>query len=189
MTAIKEMSATLRATGGKGAARETRRQNLVPAIIYGEGKAPIAISLTYKEIYYKIYAGHFLSTIFNLDVDGTIHKVIPRDYQLDVVKDTPLHVDFLRVGPNTEIKVKIPVHLKGNDVCVGVKAGGQLNAVEHAIELYVKADNIPNSVDVDVSKLTVGHSIHVNDITLPAGTRAVSKENTTLVSVTQSRNA
>ena len=150
---------------------------------------PIAISLVYNEVYHKIYAGHFLSTIFNLDVEGTIHRVIPRDYQLDVVKDTPLHVDFLRVGPNTEIKVQIPVHVKGGDICVGVKAGGQLNLIEHAVELYVKVDSIPDALDVDVSKLTLGHSIHLSDITLPAGTRAASKENVTLVSVTQARSA
>lgn len=189
MTAIKEMKATLRITGGKGAARETRRANLVPAIIYGDNKAPVAISLEYKEVYHKIYAGHFLSTIFNIDVDGTIHRVIPRDYQLDVVKDTPLHVDFLRLGANTEIKVEIPVHIKGGDIALGVKAGGQVNLVEHAIELYVKADNIPDSIDVDVSKLTLGHSIHIKDITLPEGTRPVSKENITLVTITVSKGA
>jgi large subunit ribosomal protein L25 len=185
MSAIKEMTATLRVASGKGAARAERRANRVPAVIYGDNKAPIAISLAYKEIYYKIYAGHFLSTVFDLNVDGTIHRVIPRDYQLEVVKDTPLHVDFLRLGANAEVKVEIAIHVKNGDICAGVKMGGMLNLIEHAIELFCKADAIPDAIDIDVAKLNIGDTIHLKDITLPAGTRAVSKENLTLISIAQ----
>lgn len=184
MTTIKQMSATLRTASGKGAARAERRANRVPAVIYGDNQAPIAISLDYKATYYTIYAGHFLSTVFDLTVDGTVHRVIPRDYQLDVVKDTPLHVDFLRLGANADVKVEIPVHMKNADICAGVKMGGSLNLVEHAIELFCKAEAIPNAVDIDVSKLALGGSIHLKDITLPEGSRAVSKENLTLITVT-----
>jgi large subunit ribosomal protein L25 len=187
MSTIKEMNATLRATGGKGAARAERRANRVPAVIYGDKQAPLMISLDYKEAYYAIYAGHFLSTVVELTVDGQKHRVIPKDYQLDRVKDTPVHIDFMRLGANAEIKVEIPVHMQNTEACAGVKMGGALNLVEHAISLYVKADNIPASVDIDVSKLAIGHAIHLNEITLPAGCRAVSKENLTLITCTGRR--
>jgi large subunit ribosomal protein L25 len=183
MAAIKEMSATVRAKGGKGAARAERRQGRVPGVIYGDKKTPVLISLDYKTLHQRIYAGHFLSTVLQLEVDGQKHRVIPRDYQLDPVKDTPLHVDFLRLGEGAEISVDIPIHVKGAETSPGVKLGGTVNLVEHALTLMVKADNIPEAVDIDISQLGIGSSVHLADIVLPAGTRAVTKENPTLLSI------
>jgi large subunit ribosomal protein L25 len=183
MAAINEMSATVRANGGKGTARAERRKGRVPGVIYGDKKSPVLISLDYKTLHHRIYAGHFLSTVIQLEVDGQKHRVIPRDYQLDPVKDTPLHVDFLRLGEGAEISVDIPIHVTGAEVSPGVKLGGTVNLVEHAITLMVKADNIPESVDIDISELTIGSSVHLADIKLPAGTRAVTKENPTLLSL------
>lgn len=183
MAAIKEMSATVRAKGGKGAARAERRQGRVPGVIYGDKKSPVLISLDFKTLNQTIYAGHFLSTVFELNVDGQKHRVIPRDYQLDPVKDFPVHVDFLRLGEGAVISVDIPIHVLGADVSPGVKRGGTVNLVEHSLTLLCPADNIPNSIDIDVSGLNIGSSIHLADVSLPAGVRSASKENPTLVSI------
>jgi len=183
MAANATLSATVRAKGGKGAARAERRQGRVPGVIYGDKKAPVLISLDYKTLHQRIYAGHFKSTVLTLEVGGEKHRVIPRDYQLDPVKDTPVHVDFLRLGEGAEISVDIPVHVVGADVSPGVKAGGTVNLVVHSLTLLCKADNIPEAVDIDISELTIGSTIHVQDVKLPAGARPASKENATLLSI------
>ncbi|QCK88296.1 50S ribosomal protein L25/general stress protein Ctc [Phreatobacter aquaticus] len=183
MAAIKEMSATVRANGGKGAARAERRAGRVPGVIYGDKKSPVLISIDYKTLHQRIYAGHFLSTVFELDVDGQKHRVIPRDYQLDPVKDFPVHVDFLRLGEGAVISVDIPIHVLGADLSPGVKLGGSVNLVAHSITLLCPADNIPASVDIDISSLAMGYSIHLADVALPAGVRAATKENPTLLSI------
>lgn len=183
MAAITKMSATVRAKGGKGAARAERREGRVPGVIYGDKKSPVLISLDYKTLHQRIYAGHFLSTVIELDVGGEKHRVIPRDYQLDPVKDFPVHVDFLRLGQGAEISVAIPIHVKGAEVSPGVKRGGTINLVEHTITLLCKADSIPEAVDIDVSELNIGSSVHLSDVALPAGTRAASKDNATLLSI------
>ena len=106
-TAAKELKAQARSGVGKGAARALRREGLIPAVIYGDKKAPLPISISYNEAMKSIYAGGFLSHIITVEVDGEKHRVIPRDYQLDPVKDKALHVDFLRVGPNTKLHVQV----------------------------------------------------------------------------------
>ncbi|KKB11574.1 50S ribosomal protein L25, partial [Devosia geojensis] len=141
---------------GKGAARELRRQGLVPAVIYGDKKEPVTISLAYKDIYKAIYAGGFLSHTIDLDVGGTIHKVIPRDYQLDPVKDFPLHVDFLRIGKGSKINVQVHVNFINEEASPGLKRGGTLNIVHHTLDLTVSADNIPEEVTVDLTGLDIG---------------------------------
>jgi large subunit ribosomal protein L25 len=183
MAANETLSATVRAKGGKGAARAERRQGRVPGVIYGDKKPPVLISLDYKTLHLRIYAGHFKSTVFDLEVDGEKHRVIPRDYQLDPVKDTPVHVDFLRLGAGAEISVDIPIHVKGSEVSPGVKLGGTVNLVLHSLTLLCNADNIPDGVDVDISELGMGATVHIDDIKLPAGTRPASKENATILSI------
>ena len=98
MATVQEMKATARPKGGKGAARSARRSGKVPGVIYGENKPPIMVLVEHDELRKRIYAGRFLTTLYNLDVDGTKHRVIPRDFQLDAIKDLPMHVDFLRVS-------------------------------------------------------------------------------------------
>src|SRR6187455_874221 len=107
--AAAELKAKARSGVGKGAARALRREGWIPAVIYGDKKDALPISISYNEAMKSIYAGGFLSHVINVDVDGTAHRVIPRDYQLDPVKDKALHVDFLRVGPNTKLNVSVAV--------------------------------------------------------------------------------
>ena len=112
-----------------------RRAGRVPGVIYGDNKPAVPISLDYSDLRQKIYAGRFLTTIYDLEIDGVKHRVIPRDFQLDPVKDLPVHVDFLRLGEGAQIRVRIPVHVKNADQAPGVKRGGTVNIVTHAVEV------------------------------------------------------
>lgn len=169
MTAIKELKAVARPRVGKGAARAERRAGRVPAVIYGEKQEPIAISLNHIEINKIIYAGHFLTTLFEVEVDGKKHRVIPRDYQLDPVKDYPLHVDFLRVSKGATVTVEVPVHFIKQEASPALKGGGTLNVVAHTVELECPAESIPDAIEVDLSGAGFGDSFHLSGITLPKG--------------------
>ena len=124
MAAIKQLAAVTRSGTGKGAARSVRREGRVPAVVYGGGQKAEPISVDYKEINKLIYAGHFLTTIFELDVAGKKERVLPRDYQLDVVTDKPLHVDFLRLKAGSRVRITTPVHVKNQEASPGIKKGG-----------------------------------------------------------------
>ncbi|MFK8250566.1 50S ribosomal protein L25/general stress protein Ctc [Ancylobacter terrae] len=183
MTAIKELKASARTKVGKGAARAERRAGRVPAVIYGDGKAPLGITLDYTTITRTIYAGHFLTTLFNVDVDGEKHRVIPRDYQLDPIKDLPVHVDFLRVAAGATIEVDVPVHFVNHDAAPGIKGGGTLNIVAHTLALNVPAEAIPESITVDLTGREIGDSIHLSDVTLPAGVTSAAHGDDTIATV------
>lgn len=176
MAGTKTLSATAREGTGKGAARSVRRAGRIPGVIYGGGEAAEPVSLEYRELNKLIYAGHFLTTIFELDVGGVKQRVIPRDYQLDTIKDQPLHVDFLRLKPGASLRVEVPVHFINRDICPGVKKGGSLNIVRHAIEMRVPADAIPEAVVADLASLQINDSVHIDAIPLPEGCRLTQRE-------------
>ncbi|MBM6592780.1 50S ribosomal protein L25/general stress protein Ctc [Microvirga pudoricolor] len=184
MSDIKQITAVARDRAGKGAARAVRRQGQVPAVIYGGGEAPTTIALDFNQTKQLIFAGHFLTTVFEIDVDGKKTRAIPRDYQLDPVRDFPVHIDFLRLSQGQAIKVVVPVHVVGQDKSPGLKRGGALQIVEHSVELLVPSDSIPDFIEVSVADLEIGSSIHLEDIKLPNGAKAVATENVTLLSVT-----
>jgi len=183
MTAVKQIQASARAQVGKGAARAVRRQGLTPAVIYGAGEAPVAIALDANKTRQMIYAGHFLTTLFEIDVEGKKTRAIPRDYQLDPVKDFPIHVDFLRVAAGQTIKVEVPVHVIGQDQSPGLKSGGALQIVEHSLEIEVAPESIPEFVEVSVAGLAVGDTLHADAIKLPAGVTLTARDNPTLVTI------
>lgn len=167
-----ELVATVRDRVGKGAARALRRENKIPAVIYGAGKPALPIALPSKEIFLKLHAGGFLTTIAVIDTGSEKIRVIPRDYQLDPVRDTLVHVDFLRVSADSHIVVEVPVHFTGEEASPGLKRGGVLNIVSHTVSLNVGADAIPEALTVDVSGLDIGDSVHLSQLTLPAGAHA-----------------
>jgi large subunit ribosomal protein L25 len=164
-----ELKAKARSGVGKGAARALRREGWIPAVIYGDKKEPTPISISYNEAMKSIYAGGFLSHVITLDVDGAKHRVIPRDYQLDPVRDKAMHVDFLRVGAHTKLTVQVAVHFVNHEQSPGIKKGGVLNIVHHTLELSVPADAIPEALTVDLTGRDIGDTIHLTAITLPAG--------------------
>ena len=183
MATVREMKATARARAGKGSARSERRAGRVPGVIYGDKQPPLNISVDHAELKRRIYAGRFLTTIYELDVDGTKHRVSPRDFQLDPVKDLPVHVDFLRLGVGAQIRVRIPVHVLNAEQAPGVKRGGAVNLVTHTVEVQCSADEIPESIDVDVSSLEINYSKHLNEVTLPANVRVIGRTDQTLVTI------
>jgi large subunit ribosomal protein L25 len=183
MSETKQIKAVARDRAGKGAARAVRRQGHVPAVIYGGGEAPETIALDFNQTKQLIFAGHFLTTVFEIDVDGRTTRAIPRDYQLDPVKDFPLHVDFLRLAAGQSVKVVVPVHVIGQEKSPGLKRGGALQIVEHSVELLVPTDAIPDAIEVSVADLDMGSSLHLSDVQLPAGAKAAGQENVTLVTI------
>lgn len=169
MSDTSDLTAQARERVGKGAARELRRNNLVPAVIYGDKKPPLSIALPYKDVFMRINGGGFMTTVVTIDVDGDKHQVLPKDYQLDVVRDFPLHVDFLRVSSKTIVTVEIPVHFENEETCPGLKAGGVLNIVRHTVECISPADAIPDSIIIDLEAFELGDSINISATTLPDG--------------------
>ncbi len=184
MAATKQLAATVRSGTGKGAARSVRREGRVPGVIYGGGEAAQSISLDYKTLNHLVYAGRFLTTIFEIEVEGKKERVIPRDYQLDVIKDTPLHVDFLRLKSGSLLRVFIPVHFVNQETCPGIKKGGALNIVRHSVEMRVPADNIPEFISVDLATTDINDSVHISAVTLPEGCRPIiANRDITLASI------
>ena len=183
MANVLQMKATMRPIGSKGAAAAERRAGRVPGVIYGDKQDPISISVDHAELKQRIYGGHFLATIYELEIDGAKHRVIPRDFQLDAVKDLPIHVDFLRLGPGAKIRVRIPVHVKNADQAPGVKRGGAVNIVTHTIEVLCAPEDIPGAIEVDISGLEINYSRHLNDITLPPNIKVVGRADQTLVTI------
>ena len=184
MAAMKTLAATVRSGTGKGAARSVRREGRVPGVIYGGGDAPQPITLDYKTLNHLIYAGHFLTTIFEIDMGGKKERAIPRDYQLDVVKDTPLHVDFLRLKAGSTLRVEVPVHFINHETCPGIKQGGSLNIVRHTIPMRVPADAIPEALTVDLASLDINDTVHMSEIVVPEGCRPmVQEKNFTVASI------
>src|ERR1700751_2376322 len=134
-TTVKELKATARPKSGKGAARAERRAGRVPGGIYGNNQPPVTISVDDRDLRQRILAGRFLTTLFYIALAGKKHRVIPRDYHLDPVKDFPLHVDFLRLGEGATIRVSVPLHIVNAETAPGIKRGGTVNIVTHALEL------------------------------------------------------
>jgi len=169
---IPDLNATVRAGTGKGAARQARREHLVPGIVYGGGTDPLAINVNFNALLKQLRAGRFLSTLFNLKVDGHDDvRVICRNVQRDVVRDLPIHLDLMRLHRNSRINLYIPVDFVGEEEAPGLKKGGVLTAVRTEVELMVTAGDIPEQITVDVSGLDIGDIVHISNVSLPKGSR------------------
>ena len=168
------IKAAARPRAGKGAARAERRAGRVPGIIYGDSETPLPISLDYADLRQRIYAGHFLTTIHDIEVDGTKHRVIPRDFQLDPVRDLPVHVDFMRLGEGATIRVSIPIHVMNADQSPGVKRGGTVNDRDPYRRGALPRRRHPDGIEVDVGGLEINHSRHLSDIKLPQACAVVA---------------
>ena len=169
MSGTVELKAEMREKVGKGAARATRRAGLVPAVIYGDKKDPRAISLTIRDVEKQLESGHFMNTVYEINVGGEKARVIPRDYQLHPVKDVPLHIDFLRVAKGSSIVVAVPVVFANEEASPGLKRGGVLNIVRHEIEVSAPADALPTEIEIDLTGLDLGDSLHISAVSLPKG--------------------
>jgi large subunit ribosomal protein L25 len=169
---IPDLHATLRTGTGKGAARQARRDGWVPGVVYGGGADPLPINIKYNALLKRLKAGRFLSTLFNLKVDGQEDvRVICRDVQRDVVKDLPTHVDLMRLRRNSRINLFIGVDFINHDAAPGLKKGGVLTVVRPEVELKVTASDIPERIVADLSGLDIGDVVTISMIDLPEGTR------------------
>ena len=179
-----ELKASVRERVGKGAARDLRRKGLIPAVIYGDKKSPLSIAISDKDANLRIRAGGFLSHVLTIDVDGEKHKVIPRDYQLDRVRDFAMHVDFLRIGAGSRIHVEVPVHFANQETSPGIKRGGVLNIVRHTVEVICPADAIPEELMLDVGTSDIGDSLHISGVSLPKDvTPAITDRDFTIATI------
>ena len=169
MSDIATIPAKPRTGSGKGPARATRRAGRVPAVVYGAKKDPNLISLDPRDLMRALRAGSFMATVFDVDVEGKSERVLPRDVQFDPVSDKPLHVDFMRVASTTTVTVNIPVAFLNEEESPGLKRGGLLNVVRHDIEANCRADAIPHHIEVDLTGLDIGDSVHISMIALPDG--------------------
>lgn len=172
MAEMPNINATLRAGTGKGAARQARRDGLVPGVVYGGGEDPIAVNVKFNELLKQLKAGRFLSTLFNLKIEGQEDvRVICRNVQRDVVKDLPTHLDLMRLRRTSRVSLFVPVTFINEETSVGLKRGGTLTAVRNEIELKVTAGNIPEAIEIDLENLDIGDIVHISDVTLPEGSR------------------
>ncbi len=169
------LTAQKREKAGKGIARTLRREDKVPAVIYGDNKSPELIALEGNPIRVEYVKGHMSTNLCDLTVDGTKVLVLARDIQIHPVTDKVEHIDFLRVGPKTKIHVSVPVHFVNENNCPGIKNKGVLNVVRHDVELLCNAVDIPEAIEVDLKDLDLGHSIKITDIKLPNGAKPAIK--------------
>ncbi len=173
MSDIIVLAAEQRERAGKGVARALRREGLVPAVIYGGKESPEGISVNSRDITKIFNTGRLLSTLIEIEVNGKKQRAIARDVQLHPVRDDILHADFLRLGKDAKIAVEVSVNFLNEETCPGLKMGGVLNVVRYTIELNCPADNIPESIDLDLADAQMNDSIHISEVNLPDGVEPV----------------
>ena len=166
MNEVKELNAEKRLVSGTGNSRLNRKEGYIPAIIYGEKKDPILITIESKIIKKLITQPGFFSNQFDLKVGKDVYRVLPKDLQLHPVKETIVHLDFLRIGENTKVVVSIPVRFINENLCPGLKTGGVINIVRHEIEVKSPVNKIPQTFEIDLNGLEIGDSIHISNVDL-----------------------
>lgn len=183
MTTANKLAATARERAGKGAARATRRDGRVPGVIYGDKAAPTLISLDPRDVMREASKAGFFTRLYDIEVGGKTHRVLPRDIQFHPVNDKPEHIDFQRVGASTRVRVEVPVKLENVEKSPGTKRGGVVNLVRHEIELWASPGNIPSRIVIDMAGLDIGDSVHINSIKLPEGVKPTIARNFTVVAL------
>ncbi|MDC0886918.1 50S ribosomal protein L25/general stress protein Ctc [Altererythrobacter sp.] len=166
------LPAETRERAGKGASRALRRDGRVPAVIYGGKEEPTPIHLEEKELVRQLMTGHFMNSIVEIEIGGKKVRTLPKDVALHPVTDRPLHADFFRLAKGGKIEVSVPVVFINEEDSPGLKKGGVLNVVRHDLELVCENDKIPGEIEIDVTGKEVGDSIHISELTLPAGSES-----------------
>jgi large subunit ribosomal protein L25 len=168
MTDVVIFAAELRSRAGKGGARAQRRAGRIPAVIYGNKQETRLVALDAAELLKHLRRPGFMAHVFEISIDGSRERVLPREVQHDPVSGKPLHVDFMRFSETTRIDVEVEVTFENEDRAPGLKKGGVLNVVRHALSLICKPDRIPEKITVDLTGLELGDVIHASAIKLPA---------------------
>ena len=184
------LDVVVREETGTGNAREARRNGVVPGVIYGGDKAPVSVGVKFNELLKAINSGQFLSNMVEVSHDGKTQKVLTKDVQFHPVTDAPVHVDFYRVTEKTIIDVNVSAVFVGEDVSPGMKQGGALNVVRYNIEVKCPAGSIPESIEVDISGMEIGDSIHLSEVELPKGVKpGISDRDVTIATIVASRTS
>ena len=182
---IPDLIAEARTGTGKGAARQARREGMVPGIVYGGGQDPLPIQIPFNVLLKRLKQGRFLSTLFNLKVDGNDDvRVICRNVQRDVVKDLPTHIDLMRLRRTSQINLFIPVEFLNDDKAPGLKRGGVLTVVRPEVELIVTAGDIPEKITVDLDGLNIGDTITISAVSLPTGAKPTIDRDFVIANIT-----
>ncbi|MEE4205749.1 MAG: 50S ribosomal protein L25/general stress protein Ctc [Erythrobacter sp.] len=166
------LPAEARERAGKGASRALRREGRIPAVIYGGKDEPTPIHVEEKELVKQLGTGHFMNSIVQIEIGGKTVRTLPKDVALHPVTDRPIHADFLRLSKDSKVEVQVPVVFTNEEKAPGLKKGGVLNVVRHELELVCEADRIPSEIEIDVTGKEVGDSIHISEISLPAGSES-----------------
>jgi large subunit ribosomal protein L25 len=169
MSDIIKLDGEIRERVGKGSSRAARLADRIPAVIYGDKKDPVSLTLAKNELVRLLNRGSIMTHMFHINVGGTIEKCLPRDLQKHVVSDEPMHVDFLRLAKGATIAIELPVVFTDEEESPAMKRGGVLNVVKHTIECIVPADNIPNAIKISLTGLDIGDSVHISAVDLPEG--------------------
>jgi len=178
------LPAETRERAGKGASRALRREGRVPAVIYGGKEEPLAIHVESKALVRQLGTGHFMNSIVMIEVNGKSVRTLPKDVAFHPVNDRPLHVDFLRLAKGAKVEVQVPVVFVNEEKSPGLKKGGVLNVVRHELDLICDADLIPSEIQLDVTGLEVGDSIHISNVSLPEGSEsAITDRDFTIATV------
>lgn len=177
-----EFKAEYRTKSGSRSAQATRRSEMIPAIIYGLGEEH-KISVPFKEFSKEYFKGNIAAKTLTVNLDGKKITVVTRDIQLHPVTDKPIHVDFQQIDENKPIKVRIQFKVVGEQKCIGIKRGGVLNIVLRQAAFYCLPSHMKPSIDIDISNLRIGQSIHINDLLLPENIVPVSKSNFAILSI------
>ena len=179
------LPAETRERAGKGASRALRREGRVPAVIYGDKKEAVAIHVEARALNKLLGTGHFMNSLIQVEVNGVKTRTLPKDVAFDPVSDRPLHVDFFRLAKGAKVQVNIPVVFINQEDSPGLKRGGVMNVVRHELDLMCDADHIPDQIEIDVTGLEIGDSIHISSITLPKGAEsAITDRDFTIAGVT-----
>ncbi len=168
---------------GKGAARAVRRGGLVPGVIYGGNQDATLIALEPRTLTTLMHDPAFKTNIFEVEIGGKKQRTMAMDVQLDPVSDQPLHADFRRIEKDTLVRVPIPVRFLNEAASPGIKVGGVLNIVRHDVEVRGKPDHLPDHIDVDLTGLGIGDSVHINSIKLPDGIKPTIARNFTICTI------
>jgi large subunit ribosomal protein L25 len=179
------ISAEPRERAGKGASRALRREGRVPAVIYGDKKEAIAIHVEARALNKLLGTGHFMNSLIQVELNGVKTRTLPKDVAFDPLSDRPLHVDFFRLAKGAKVQVDIPVVFINQEESPGLKRGGVMNVVRHELDLMCDADHIPDQIEIDVTGLEIGDSIHISSITLPKGAEStITDRDFTIAGVT-----
>lgn len=178
------LDADVRENTGKGPARALRRDGKIPAIIYGEGIAPVMVTVEQKAISMAYWKSGFMSQLFDLKTKEKTYRVLPKQIQLHPVTDYPEHADFLHVKDDTKVKVLVKVVFHNADKAPGIRRGGTLNVVRREIELLCSAANIPSLLEYDLTGKQIGDSVHISHLDLPEGvTPAIADRDFTVATI------